>query len=142
MKVLIWIGCFIVATILNVILGEVTGLKVGYFLFYLAVFSVAKKLCGKWDEYKEKKTEKEIAKITADIPSVSTWKCSCGKIHREYETSCVCGKTKAENTSCLKTEKADISSTNEPILFCRKCGEKLIDNSQFCRKCGTMISKE
>lgn len=25
------------------------------------------------------------------------------------------------------------------IRFCRKCGEKLIDNSIFCRKCGTEI---
>lgn len=30
----------------------------------------------------------------------------------------------------------------ESIRFCRKCGEKLIDNSNFCRKCGTEIIKE
>lgn len=27
----------------------------------------------------------------------------------------------------------------DKIRFCRKCGEKLIDNSRFCRKCGTEI---
>ena len=26
---------------------------------------------------------------------------------------------------------------NDKCNFCRKCGEKLIDNSTFCRKCGT-----
>lgn len=31
---------------------------------------------------------------------------------------------------------------NDKVCFCRKCGEKLIDNSQFCRKCGTEIVKE
>ena len=25
----------------------------------------------------------------------------------------------------------------DQILFCRSCGEKLIENSRFCRKCGT-----
>ena len=25
------------------------------------------------------------------------------------------------------------------VYFCRKCGEKLIDNSRFCRKCGTEV---
>ena len=24
------------------------------------------------------------------------WKCTCGKIHKEYETSCICGVTKRE----------------------------------------------
>ena len=34
---------------------------------------------------------------------------------------------------------------NEPVAdtdkiqFCRKCGERLIENSRFCRKCGTEI---
>jgi glycosyltransferase involved in cell wall biosynthesis/ribosomal protein L40E len=27
----------------------------------------------------------------------------------------------------------------DQILFCRKCGEKLIDGSRFCRKCGTEV---
>ena len=28
--------------------------------------------------------------------SVDEWKCTCGRIHKNYETSCVCGMTKAE----------------------------------------------
>ena len=34
---------------------------------------------------------------------------------------------------------AELSQTTDKILFCRKCGEELIDNSRFCRKCGTEI---
>ena len=61
MKVLIWIGCFFVATILNTILGYATGVKVGYLIFYFAVYFVAKKLCNKWDEHKEEKAERKKA---------------------------------------------------------------------------------
>lgn len=39
MKVLIWVGCFIVASILNTILGYASGIKAGYLVFYLAVFA-------------------------------------------------------------------------------------------------------
>lgn len=36
----------------------------------------------------------------------------------------------------------EIGVNGNEIRFCRKCGEKLIDNSQFCRKCGTQIVEE
>lgn len=37
-------------------------------------------------------------------------------------------------------ETVTVMVDNDDIIkFCRKCGEKLIDNSQFCRKCGTEI---
>ena len=31
-----------------------------------------------------------------DTAGVGEWKCTCGKIHKDYEMSCVCGVTKAE----------------------------------------------
>ena len=34
------------------------------------------------------------------------------------------------------------SSETRRVLFCRKCGEKIIDNNQFCEKCGTKVIKE
>ena len=30
----------------------------------------------------------------------------------------------------------------DQICFCRKCGEKLLEDSRFCRKCGTEIVEE
>ena len=33
----------------------------------------------------------------------------------------------------------DASPAAKPILFCRKCGSKLVENSTFCNKCGTKI---
>lgn len=65
------------------------------------------------------------------------WKCECGRVHQKYETSCICGKTKNESKKHVAIEEA-----NDKILFCRKCGEKLIEGSLFCSKCGTEIVKE
>lgn len=104
MKVLIWIGCLFVATVLNLMLGYATGIKAGYFVFYAVVFFVANKLCRKWDEHKKAKKEQGS--------------------NREL--------------SFAANEKED----DEHILFCRKCGEKLIENSRFCRKCGTEVKTE
>lgn len=70
MKVLIWIGCFFVATILNTLLGYATGIKAGYLVFYFAVYFVAKKLCNKWDEHKGAKENRKKA-VTSTIDEIN-----------------------------------------------------------------------
>ncbi len=39
------------------------------------------------------------------------------------------------------TQNENSNETTE-IKYCRKCGNKLLDRSQFCNKCGTEIIKE
>ena len=43
------------------------------------------------------------------------------------------------NTNQFVNQNEDLTVDTGRIRFCRKCGEKLIDNSRFCRKCGTEI---
>lgn len=120
MKVLIWIGCFLIATILNTILGYVTGIKAGYLVFYLVVYFVAKKLCEKWDQRKHK----DDTASNADEPGSSE------QNHSDQE----------EAIYFVPVVEAEYNISNiNKICFCRKCGERLIDNSRFCRKCGTEI---
>ena len=71
------------------------------------------------------------------------WQCSCGRCHPKYENSCICGKSKTDNLAPPLAETAlpETHVASERILFCRKCGERLIDNSKFCRKCGTEVVK-
>lgn len=76
------------------------------------------------------------------------WRCSCGRNNAAYVSTCYCGLTKRDIQHSLgKSTSTSDTSTNavgdhDQICFCRKCGEKLIDNSIFCRKCGTRIVKE
>ena len=101
MKALIWISCFIIATILNTILGYATGIKLGYLLFYVAVYFVAKKLCSKWDEHKENKTMKKTSSIPKQqpIPAKSDQVRFCR----------MCGEKLIDNSK-----------------FCRKCGIEVV----------------
>ena len=42
-----------------------------------------------------------------------------------------------------KVEPSSIAVEDDSkIVFCRKCGTKLLERSQFCSKCGTKIVKE
>lgn len=124
MKVLIWIGCFFVATILNTLLGYATGIKIGYVIFYLAVYFVAKNLCAAWDEHKEAKAKQ---KKTAQQQYIA--------VEEKTETDYI-NKTDTPESQIID---GDTPPQKDKIRFCRKCGEELINNSQFCRKCGTKI---
>lgn len=64
---------------------------------------------------------------------------SCGYSARTFFDACPkCGSYAKEYVSNSESSKPK----EDKILFCRKCGEELIDNSKFCRKCGTKIVKE
>ncbi|MBQ3118758.1 MAG: hypothetical protein IJC10_03240 [Clostridia bacterium] len=87
MKVLIWILCITIATILNALLGYATGIKVGYLVFYFVVYFVAKKLCDKWDERDEEKRKVEYENYRRHRDSL--WVCErCGASNYEEDLCC------------------------------------------------------
>ena len=146
MKVLIWFLCIFANALITTLIKE-AGVILGGIptaLMFAATLWLARTLCKKWDEHKENKAAEKNAPIqkpqvgfgyqgdtanNANISTASGWQCSCGRVHPKYETSCICGKSKFDN----------LKPNTDKICFCRKCGEKLIDNSRFCRKCGTEI---
>lgn len=120
MKVLIWIGCFFIATILNVLLGYATGIKAGYLLFYLAVFYTSKKLCALWDEHKKKQNK---VKLTA----LGEFCKNCGQPLVEEGAFCrKCG-----------TQKTNDDFNNGK--FCCKCGACIMHDKNNCHRCFTKI---
>ncbi|MBQ7329688.1 MAG: zinc ribbon domain-containing protein [Oscillospiraceae bacterium] len=42
-----------------------------------------------------------------------------------------------QETLSINPSRSNLPIAGNRILFCRKCGEKLIANSQFCHKCGS-----
>ena len=132
MKALIWFLTILAATMLNVLLGYVTGLKIGYFVFYLAVNSVAKRLCRAWDVHQQDKKRKDNAFDNLELEKNDQL-----LIKRNGESN-VKDEQNVETTHPIAIISQEICS----ILFCRKCGFKLVENSDFCSKCGTAVVKE
>jgi|GEM_PF-2933388 len=149
MKVLIWIGCIFANAIINVmfksagiILGAIPATALFCFFMWLA-----RRLCQIWDEYKSHETKRKKKSSNPNNPK-KEYECkNCGYIG-QYDGACPkCGrlskvKVEQKNTYEPKNnpthEKINEVSTHK-IIFCRKCGEKLIDDSEFCSKCGTKI---
>ena len=105
MKVLIWIVCFFVATIINIMIGEALGFRLGYLLFYLVVSFVAKSLCSMWDKYKKRKLKKPIFDVEGNemIDGEIRFCRKCG------------GRIEADSIYCLKCGKYIIRSENPNI---------------------------
>lgn len=60
----------------------------------------------------------------------------CGYRDNKFFDPCpICGKYAAEYVDSNRKNTSELNK----VRYCRKCGEKLIENSRFCRKCGTEI---
>ena len=124
MKVLIWIGCILIASIIKVLVaGNGSMGAIPTMILYGAMFAAAGGLCKAWDNRKTSKEAPDDSTLaTENLVNSPEDATSIG-----YMTSPV---AEAEETPHLAMP---------PISFCRKCGLKLIDDSDFCSHCGTPI---
>lgn len=159
MKVLIWISTLFIITLLNVILGEATGFRAGTLVIYFFWFWLAKKLCSLWDKNRiGKKAEKEglssFEYIKKEIPTDVLTHSESNRCNEEelksYYKACVKeGKINKVHSYILidefmsprRTTVAEVNNipNEDKVVFCRKCGTKLLERSQFCSKCGTEV---
>lgn len=182
MKILIWVLCLFVASMINTVLGYLTGFKAGYLVLYLVIVFVAKKLCEKWENYKTKKTNKDISDNVTECRECGYKgnyygecpQCGYRKSILNYNSQAYILDTDSEEAECeeikktpesnseveynVQLEKAEniefnidkpiienktIKTDKAPkILFCRKCGARLLEDSEFCHKCGLRVIKE
>lgn len=80
---------------------------------------------------------------TAHLPKVSHSPSSDDKFPKSYNTT---NSDLQIATPVISQESLSQSSSNsaqslqaKPILFCRKCGNRLVEGYVFCNKCGTKI---
>ena len=90
-------------------------------ILYGAAIWMAKILCKKWDEHRSNNAPSQTSQ----------------KEESPIESNATQGPDKVAEASDSTNDNATMR-----ICFCRRCGEKLIENSRFCRKCGTEITKE
>lgn len=64
MKVLIWIGWFLVYTVINTLIGATTGFRFGWLIFYAAWFYTSRACCRALDEKRDRKRiEREVKEM-------------------------------------------------------------------------------
>ena len=95
--------------------------------------------------HKETYTEKpsiirSVAPTTPVTPS--TWVCTCGKVHQDYESSCICGVTKREakaaqtaTQSSVQKEVFNVGIEAGPGEWKCVCG-RIHKNYDFACACG------
>lgn len=122
MKILIWIGCIFVASVVQVLLGYAgIGGAIPAVLVYGAMFWSAKALCKKYSESQQrKKTQHRM---------------DAARQTEEFSMTQVDENPQKDNSD-------EATPVNHQIKFCRKCGFELIEGSEFCSRCGTEIAKE
>ena len=164
MKVLIWVLSLFVFTLLNMVLGEIVGVRLGGVLLYLVWYYSARAMSKAWEKSRiNKKAEKcgvsAFAYIKSQIPEEVLVECDKNRGNDEALKVKIKQHVKAKQISrayadilldeYMQPEKtvekepavanAVNKDTTDKVRFCRKCGEKLIDGSRFCRKCGTEV---
>ena len=121
MKVFIWISIMLVGSALNLLIGYTTGFKFGPVILYIVYVFLARHLCSRWDEYKEKKRlkEQQTTAVTSD-DSIAIFR----------------DESRDRNP---KTSDSTKTLTPPQPSFCRRCGNPLHQGEVFCGCCGTKI---
>ena len=116
MKVLIWIGCIFCASLVQVLLSYV-GIygALPAIAIYGGMFASARFFCKKYEEHQNQGTNAGIVGREVEMPTQA--------VVQKKETP---------------IQQTDIP----PILYCRKCGKRLMADSTFCSYCGTAIRME
>lgn len=166
MKVLIWFLCFFANSSITVFINN-NGVMLGGVptaLMFAATIWLARVLCKKWDKFKiSRRASNEgltsIQYIKDKVPTLLFRECEDIRQNEEELKAVLKRNVKDRKISNVYADiiydeymkpkqKSGFINTVEKknkeneIRFCRKCGERLIDNSQFCCKCGTEVVKE
>lgn len=116
MKALIWIGCILCAGLVQLFLNYagIIG-AIPAMVVFGGMYASASFFCKK---YEEKRSRKSITNLEG-LGAVDT------------------------SPAPEKKEQAVVEDASlAPITYCRKCGKKLFEGSDFCSFCGTAIVKE
>ncbi len=104
------------------------ALVVGFFVWY--ILNV---------KYFEKRISQMVPDYFVYGPDHITECKFCGYRDRKHFNACPkCGMYAKHNVYL----SSEVSCEKNKVRFCRKCGEKIVENGNYCLRCGTEIVKE
>ena len=130
----LYLVCLIIVLIINYIIAkkfsdiaEMKGHEGSTYFWFTFIFGVVGMLMviAVPEVLIEEAPEQSIIK-PKDTVGVGEWKCTCGKIHKDYETSCVCGVTKISSVKQATRQNAwdHWNEEHSSIGRCEICGTK------------------
>ncbi len=160
MKVLIWIGCIFVTSFVIVAL-RFAGIYLGAIptlIVYAIMFWIASSLCKSYDEKhpssnkasEQKKVTPSNGEVGRKLPSTEqkTQSVPTNESSRNYRATTDdkrifvaaprLDSVSTRSSAHLENQKTE-SLAEDQILFCHKCGSKLLPDSIFCSNCGVKI---
>jgi len=156
MKVLIycsWFFCLVCIQVFAKNVGVILGGLPTALLYLLAWFG-AGRTWRAWEQRSILKEAQKVGKtpfeyIAKDIPENVVEYCNSVRGNavevEDYLKACVKNKSITDLEFRIlfeefkTTRPLSVENHEKPILFCRECGTKLLENSSFCQKCGTKV---
>lgn len=106
--------------------------------FWLGVIGIIVVACRQPNPYYTNPRESIIRKQPpAPINEVATqggWKCTCGRGHANYETSCICGRSKAEVLALVKKENNASNNVDTIKEYKKLLDDGIITEEEFDAK--------
>ena len=109
----------------------------GFFLTFIgAILAYSKEDIAKRNReiYERAKLEKEKETLRYEAASLTNWRCSCGAMNKEYETSCHrCGKL-SPSVAASKPQPSAADVSSDLKKFKEMLDEGLITEEEFTAK--------
>lgn len=147
-----WV-CYVVGAVLQLIslLGNITASvdMTLHWIIYFGLLFVTAVIAVKRSDSK-KATEEDTSEMPKQLHTCDMCKHSFNKVTYVKMADDTDVDSRNLCDACMKIYLAEIerkseTKTEEPtgnkIQFCRKCGNKLLDDAIFCNKCGTKIAQ-
>lgn len=163
MKVLIWLGCLFAGSLVQLFLGYAgIGGALPTMVVFCGMFASAVSLCKRYDAYRNRASaSKSVSLARSAAAPVQPPEPSAQDTAPAAPTAQP-PVPSPQDTPAAPTVQPPVPSLQDtptaptvqppeppaqsvsaaPIVYCRKCGQRLIPDSAFCSFCGTAIIKE
>lgn len=147
MKVLIWLGCLFAGSLVQLFLGYAgIGGALPAMVVFCGMFASAVSLCKRYEAYRNRasasKSASQARSAAAPVPppqlpaqdTASTAPTAQPPVPSPQDTPAA--------PTAQPSESPAQSVSAPPVVYCRKCGQRLLPDSAFCSFCGTAVVKE
>ena len=147
MKVLIWLGCLFAGSLVQLFLGYAgIGGALPAMVVFCGMFASAVSLCKRYEAYRNRasasKSASQAGSAAARVPPPQLPAQDTASTAPTAQPPVPSPRDTPAAPTAQPSESPAQSVSAPPIVYCRKCGQRLLPDSAFCSFCGTAVVKE